>query len=81
MAKLLGGRYTIKIRGEKKKSIFIFTFETHSCMALCLHIHQGLIPGQVDIANVRSYLDSLGKQLSPEAQQLLEAMESKQVVR
>lgn len=39
---------------------------------------QGLMPGQVDIANVRSYLDSLGKQLSPEAQQLLEAMESKQ---
>jgi len=51
-------------------------------MVLCLHnISQGLIPGQVDIANVRSYLDSLGKQLSPEAQQLLEAMESKQMVR
>ena len=32
------------------------------------------------MANVRSYLDSLGKQLSPEAQQLLEAMESKQMV-
>ena len=41
---------------------------------------QGLIPGQVDISNVRSYLDSLGKQLSPEAQQLLESMESKQMV-
>lgn len=40
---------------------------------------QGLIPGQVDIANVRSYLDSLGKQLTPEAQQLLESMESKQM--
>lgn len=40
---------------------------------------QGLIPGQVDITNVRSYLDSLGKQLSPEAQQLLEAMETKQM--
>lgn len=40
---------------------------------------QGLIPGQVDISNVRSYLDSLGKQLSPEAQQLLESMESKQM--
>lgn len=41
---------------------------------------QGLIPGQVDITNVRSYLDSLGKQLSPEAQQLLETIESKQMV-
>lgn len=40
---------------------------------------QGLIPGQVDIVNVRSYLDSLGKQLSPEAQQLLETIETKQM--
>jgi len=64
---------------EEKRCLFIF--EVHLCMVFCLHIYQGLIPGQVDIANVRSYLDSLGKQLSPEAQQLLEAMESKQVVR
>ena len=42
--------------------------------------HQSLIPGQVDIANVRSYLSSLGKQLSPEAQQLLETIETKQMV-
>lgn len=40
---------------------------------------QGLIPGQLDITNVRSYLGSLGKQLSPEAEQLLETMESKQM--
>lgn len=40
---------------------------------------QSLIPGQVDIANVRSYLSSLGKQLSPEAQQLLETIETKQM--
>lgn len=38
-----------------------------------------LLPGQVDIANVKSYLDSLGKQLSPEAQQLLEKIETKQM--
>ena len=47
---------------------------------ICNFFFQGLIPGQVDISNVRSYLDSLGKQLSPEAQQLLESMESKQMV-
>lgn len=34
----------------------------------------------MDIVNVRSYLDSLGKQLSPEAQQLLETIETKQMV-